>query len=187
MRIEDIRIYWDHNLYSCSNCHYSIGTIVARDNVWFEGFLLDTNFGKGKNQRDTGFIYGVFVNKEIMELFYCRGDLITRFHCMKEDSTYIGKCYSIGPFMECLNGNCDIHIKDSSCSELDLLNKTQLAKQSIHSRSLTYYQTIFENRYKLIAYEGIYHGNLEKMSDIGIAYPSPRYQKRYPKRNLFDL
>lgn len=187
MKIEDIQIYWNRNLHSRSDCHYSMGSIAIQDNKWFEGFLLDIDLSANKNQRDTGFTYGIYVNSEILELFYCRGDLITRFQCMKENNIYIGKCYSIGAFIEKLNGDCNIRIKDSSCNELDLQNKTQLAKLSISTKSLEYYRTVFENRYKLIAYEGIYHRNLEKMSDIGITYPSSAYQIKYPKKNLFDL
>lgn len=187
MMVQKIHIYWNNNLNNHLHYHSSIGSIIIQNDKWLEGFLLDANYSVVDAIRDTGFIFGVFINNKILELFYCHNDCTMRFQVKSEDDIYVGKCYSIGPYTEYLSGDCNIQILgDTSYDEIQIKNRIQLAKNHISHNSLEYYDTIYRNRYKLIAYEGIQNRTLQKMSDIGINMSLPAYQKKYVKKYSSD-
>ena len=187
MKKENVQIYWNCNLNACSCFHYSMGAITFDQEEWFEGFLLDLDFGNDMTKRSTGLIFGTVSSNEIMQIFYCRDDLITRFQCTRNNNLYTGKCYSISPnsLMEKINGDCNVRTEDTNYSEIEIQNKTQLAKLSIAKKSLEYYELILRNRDKLIEYEEANNKGIEKMTDIGLVYPSSNQQKQYSIRNPF--
>lgn len=185
MHVEDIHIYWERNLDSQSYCNFSSGSIVIQKDRWLEGIIKDISFAKHNLKSDIRFIFGIYVNEEILELFYCREAMITRFYCNKEGGVYKGKISLIGPYQEKTNGNCEIRTLKSSLYDVaQINNRIRLVKSTLNSNIIKYYEDTYEKRNQIVAYEGYHNQKLDKMSEIGIHIQSPMYQQKKSKEYI---
>lgn len=174
MHLKDISGYWEHSYNS--HCHLYKGTIMVQQDGWFEGFIKEQNLTTEKNE--IGFVFGVYVPSKLIELFYCRGDFISRFRCENDAHNYRGTYSSIGPYMEIPGGECKITLESPTYSEEEVISKTNICKSLIGDRGHIFYNHILANKSKLIVLQCYHNCKLEKISDI---LEMPNEKSKYEK------
>lgn len=149
MEVKEIQSTWGHNGHTNKNSYYLKGQILVYENGWCEGYAKQTN---GINMNgETGFLFG-FCHLEFIQLFYCIGDLVYRFHRDVNGEQYIGQYSLAGESKEKILGPCYIAVKDNAAKEQEnaVRYRSEIAKKtSINQTGKNFYEQLIAKREEL--------------------------------------
>ena len=141
MEVKEIQSTWGYGSHTNQNSYYLKGQILVQEDGWCEGYAKQTN---GMNIKgETGFLFG-FYHLDSVQLFYCIGDLVYRFHRDVNGEQYIGQYSLVGKSKEKILGPCVIAVKDEITKEQEnaVRYRSEIAKKSMNQTGKNFYEQL---------------------------------------------
>lgn len=154
---------------------------ITVNRYWVEGFIIDNHLSTDNNE--IGFIYGVYLPNNAMELFLCCNNTVTRIHAEFDESKYIGTL-STSNFSMANYGKCTISISNQTdYTSAEINNKGNICKSLMDYQCKNFYNEIFKHRDDLILLLNYNISDNWTISDIlGNNYLLSRRYKVYGKK-----
>ncbi len=181
MIINDILGYWQLD----KSYRFYSGQIIVQQNGWFEGVMRLTSFSHDI-QDDMGFVFGIYHEKKVIDLFYCSSNDILRLYCDFQNNNHNSNLYRVELITqeEIKMVNSSFTVRQNNSDTLNEIKfKTGIEKSQIYRNGMELYQKFYaiQDRYTEAVLKSYWNLKYQKI-DISILLDS--YQKNQNAKEI---
>lgn len=141
MIINDILGYWQLD----KSYRFYSGKIIVQQNGWFEGLMRLTSFSH-ENQNDIGFVFGVYHEEKVIDLFICLSDDILRLYCDFQNNNHDSNLFRVELITqeEIKIVNATLNIRKNNLDTLNEIKfKAEIEKSQMHRNKIELFQKLY--------------------------------------------